>query len=130
LFRLSELSRSFGRLRSQRRPTDRNCRIDEVIIHAQRPEKTRQALTRNLFSKFSSRFNTSTVGAVAIIIESLYRAQIMQRKTCSLVVDMSNGLYYYYLRLMEKTPMSDRTRIQVHSLKLNARDTQTVGPIL
>lgn len=93
MFRLSELSRSFGRLRSQRRPTDRNCRIDEVIIHAQRPEKTRQALTRNLFSKFSSRFNTSTVGAAAIIIESLYRAQIMQRKTCSLVVDMSNGVY-------------------------------------
>jgi|SRR6218665_191149 len=29
-----------------------------------------------------------------------------------------------------KNPMSDRTRIHVHSLKLNARDTQTVGPIL
>jgi len=29
-----------------------------------------------------------------------------------------------------KNPMSDRTRIHVHSLKLNARDTQTVGPML
>src|SRR6218665_2020992 len=40
---------------------------------------------------------------------------------------------HYYLRLLEN-PMSDRTRIHVglglHSLKLNARDTQTVGPIL
>jgi len=29
-----------------------------------------------------------------------------------------------------KNPMSDHTRTHVHSLKLNARDTQTVGPIL
>ena len=29
-----------------------------------------------------------------------------------------------------KNPMSDRTRIHVHSLKLNSIDTQTVGPIL
>ena len=45
------------------------------------------------------------------------------------------GAWVYLLLLLlssfiGRNPMSDRTRIHVHSLKLNARDTQTVGPIL